>query len=56
MKKIANCDHCGQAIFEGEIVKLCGDGAIVHEKCLKDYAIKQLEPLTMSVEEAVTKE
>lgn len=40
MKKVTICDHCGQAISEGESVKLCGDGAIVHDNCLVRYAIQ----------------
>lgn len=50
---ISKCDYCGEDIFAGEKVKLCGDGTVVHIGCVKDYAVAQLDPLTLRIEEVV---
>jgi hypothetical protein len=54
-KVIATCDHCNEGILPGEEIKLCGDGAIVHMDCVRDYAVEQLAPMTMTIEEAIGK-
>ncbi|MDF2545800.1 MAG: hypothetical protein K0R93_698 [Anaerosolibacter sp.] len=54
-KGIAACDYCNGGILPGEKIKLCGDGAIVHMDCVIDYAVEQLTPIMMKIEEAIGK-
>lgn len=47
------CDHCQKAFTQGEEVLLCADGAVLHQHCKVEYALQQLMPLPMKVEEAM---
>ncbi|AOT68370.1 DUF2175 family protein [Geosporobacter ferrireducens] len=54
MKKsitVANCDHCGEAIYKGEKVQLCEDGGVVHNRCLMEYAMKLAAPISINIDE-----